>query len=992
MEKDLVYVFDKLTKKSSLLGEIQSNFNMSFVIDGTKDSTTIVVWSYSGVEIEPYSIILHKKTMSWWCVSHDKVERYQNDDGNFVYIHNLELLGAIELLNARDLTDCGFNDNTYTVEDFIKRLFKLSNIEFNEYSVSIVADSNFKAKIVDFIKTYENYTLLSAIREFLDAYNMCPKVSFTYNYNSTTGIYTLIYIVLNIIPKTGDRTRTHQISDFYDVRETKTMDKNSFGTTVVSNAENVISTQAKLYPSIGAVKLSSNEWEITRDNAILRLPTNAFKINWISVSSGYNNTTCVYSMKPNPLGESIFFDAEANEILELYLNPSVDSCVELALNKLKDFVISKAEEYYKDTFIETFNEQFNDLKTEIINKIVKSNSTTIFGGNNVNASTGEVIKGANVPYIAEIDTSDGEFVYRKIGIFDKETRNMLKYPQQGLYWDRGSNLIEGFKGITAIDIFQVKHIVIKDGYSTDYQSNSTTLLHIDIDDVHFTLDLNNLSNKQILFSQSQWKVNYIPMSDMKIKVDNQKDKKDIQLYNQNGKLIDSVALSKLLNSYSKEISSDTITRYMHYYSYSDVPQVGDIVVYNGQDYVINNISMDFTQNETSVDNDFDYFIECEITMAKWVSAKSLMVNPNTNIRDYGIPQKYNVKRKQLYRDYYEFTYNEYSDANQEEPYLNQQQTLFFGHEYLGQKSFICQMKIGYSSQINGQDYWSYQLETTTYILDKMQYVICDFLDNNIIGYSFMNMYSGIDITKLVDRTISINTPISYVDDNGKFESIELLFLTPTKLDENIREYKDFIGYGSDDTPIYNASCFIDNILFSFSESNCDIYIEEPRYNKDPLEVPVFEYVLQIGDSDNVLIGDNILQQYNGYKYFYFYKTGSNLNQNNVDSTNTFFKVQNQNAYRQNNSAVIEYDDVDNPKLKVTLYGHTTYYVDNGNWYNDIAPTTVPTNTDIAVFRRAFNPTTLESIIELMFIIKNVPASAVDNNQAINLMINYYKLK
>ena len=36
---------------------------------------------------------------------------------------------------------------------------------------------------------------------------------------------------------------------------------------------------------------------------------------------------------------------------------------------------------------------------------------------------------------------------------------------------------------------------------------------------------------------------------------------------QNGKLTDSVALSKLVNSYSKEITTTNITRYKHYYSF-----------------------------------------------------------------------------------------------------------------------------------------------------------------------------------------------------------------------------------------------------------------------------------------------------------------------------------------------------------------------------------------------------------------------------------------
>ena len=35
-----------------------------------------------------------------------------------------------------------------------------------------------------------------------------------------------------------------------------------------------------------------------------------------------------------------------------------------------------------------------------------------------------------------------------------------------------------------------------------------------------------------------------------------------------------------------------------------------------------------------------------------------------NGRDYGIPQNFNVKRKQLYRDYYELAYQTFDSANQ----------------------------------------------------------------------------------------------------------------------------------------------------------------------------------------------------------------------------------------------------------------------------------------------------------------------------------------
>ena len=75
------------------------------------------------------------------------------------------------------------------------------------------------------------------------------------------------------------------------------------------------------------------------------------------------------------------------------------------------------------------------------------------------------------------------------------------------------------------------------------------------------------------------------MSDIKMKVDNQHNKLDIQLYNQNGKLVDNVALERLVNSYAKEISSDNITRYKRSYNFSDMPKVGSFV-FKGKDDMI----------------------------------------------------------------------------------------------------------------------------------------------------------------------------------------------------------------------------------------------------------------------------------------------------------------------------------------------------------------------------------------------------------------------
>ena len=58
--QDLIYYYTKDTFKRVLLGEVQTRFNMSFVIDGTKDSCKIQVISFSENEIEPYTIVWHK--------------------------------------------------------------------------------------------------------------------------------------------------------------------------------------------------------------------------------------------------------------------------------------------------------------------------------------------------------------------------------------------------------------------------------------------------------------------------------------------------------------------------------------------------------------------------------------------------------------------------------------------------------------------------------------------------------------------------------------------------------------------------------------------------------------------------------------------------------------------------------------------------------------------------------------------------------------------
>ena len=986
MNKDLMYYFDKTSPyQRHELGEIQSDFNMSFVIDGTKDSAKVLVYSFNENELEPNTILWHEKTDTWWIVERDKVERHLNDNNDFIYFHNLQLLGAIELLNARDLTDCGFNQGKYTNAQFIMRLFKLSNFEFNVVFAN--PSSLFNQQVVSYVKTFENYTLLSALREFLDGYNMCAKLSFQTSYND--GNTYLYYARLLLVNKTGDNSLpSHNISEFDDVRETKTIDRNSFGTTVVSNAENVISSVSKTFPSTGSVRPSGTEYRILAQNGVIRLPSKVYKGNWLRIVF----PKCLVQV----YGQ---YNSVVDLGMDLNIIPLDDNSFEKGINRLKENIRLNTSASFYAGFLSELENKMVQLKRDIKN----AGCVTLYNGIALDPRTGTILNG-NAPYIAQIEYSsktlapDGPIVF-----CDEETKNTLPIKYQGIQWKRGSNEITGFEAFVP-DTGRAGEITINTAKGTDLQQDYPnelypTIFEYKIDDSNYvrigfsTLNGQNsmhFTGGYNLAKPVHFVVNYIPMTDLKVKVDNQQEKRDTHLYNQNGKLTDNIALSKLLNSYSKEISSNKITRYKAYRNYALVPKVGSFVTTTNGDYVVNNVSLDFSQSEHS-NNDFGYFIECEITMSKYCAAKSLNVNPNTNIRDYGIPQNFNVKRKQLYRDYYELGYSSDPNADQES-YLAPSQVFDLDERPNEDSNFVCVIKCNYNEQIGGQTNWYYQLETTVYNMDKMLYVVCDFNDNNIIGYASQNVYSGFDISRVISgSTDDLNTPISYVDGKGEVKDIRIKFCNNEQLtiayDNYLQQQQGGDAY---EGSLYNYSCFIPQAIYeNMGVNDYTFLIEEPNYNKDAIEVPVFEYACQIEDSEDVLIGDNIFPSQKGNViYMYSFVIGTNLNQNNVIADEHISYNANNNTATLENAAQISL--IDESTLRVRLFEERYYYTDDMNFgYSGILSFGRKTQ-DYAIFRHTFDlMTNQETNVELVMIAKGVTSPSL--SQFLDIVINHYRL-
>jgi len=302
-------------------------------------------------------------------------------------------------------------------------------------------------------------------------------------------------------------------------------------------------------------------------------------------------------------------------------------------------------------------------------------------------------------------------------------------------------------------------------------------------------------------------------------------------------------------------------------------------------------------------------------MTKKIACKSTMISANTNIRDYDCPQNNNVVRKQTYRDYIEFSEVVGSQVI-ETPYLDIGSNFVFTTSQKGNvDNHICV----FSVDMNTYGTFYYKLGFVKYNLKKQYIEVCDFLDNNIIGYEANKRHFLLTPqTLLTHKSSMVNTPISYVDDFGECNSLELRFLDKTQL-YNAYYYNTNEDYST--SSIYNHVS-VPQVIWEYinaDNSRYDIAIDEPNYKKDGLEVPFFEYVCQVGDNENIVVGEDLLkgeEVTSGYSFVYGYAITdeAKITQENYE----LFTPSNLSA----SNATISYDS-ETHKITITLSGNST---------------------------------------------------------------------
>lgn len=893
-------------------GKYQSGFNFCLTIDETKDSAKILVLTKSEDILAPSTIVRLEGINAWWCVKKDTRQRHKNESG-YLYEHTIELQGAFEILNSRDLINCGFNVDHYNVGQFLNRLVSLSSFKLPisfDYGTSLGS-----TKVVDFLKTFENYTLASAIKEFLNGYNCIPKMVFNQNaQNQITSATIKIY------SKSGLADTPLNESVFNEVSAVDNIDRESYGTKVISNIQNCVGRHAVRYPKIGATYPIGDNGQITYASASqckIKLPSKIYEIESITFY---------------PLVVVQMYGKDANH--------------EIVSSNQYGFITP-----------DDLSRQFNNFKSSFINIVLNS------GGNqsdisNINELWKDFVEQLHerLPTIknggywdAILEQPHGDYIeIEDLGRDDMKVylnNERYAYNNDGkdnfiLSWKQGGNEIKGFElfeqAQRLVAGYDNVHIIGSGTLRFDFDNyylfiNFSSSMEASLIDNEFSIGGTDFDLPRTLFS-----INYIPMADIKFKTDNDLDKEDTKLYNQNGKLVDSYAVSKLVNSYCKSIRDKELVRFGTYYNFSDIPKVGARV----GDYVINNVSYDVYDNDNG-----GFLYKCQFSLNLYSACKSTMINANTNIRDYDCPQSNNVKRIQNYRDFIELSYESNTYGN---TYLDIDRIINISLDSIGINDNFVFVMSAYDTSFdnegdNHSNYYYYHLDHISFDLSKQKKFVVDFGDNNIVGYGYAHAYKPFSLSNFFDRDKAITIPISYVNQFGEVEGLELLATDETTAENNFGNI--FIS----------ENVAIPSSIYQNFESNYNLKISEESYEKDGLEIPVFEYSCEISGDDNIEVADNFFEYEESYEKFVAIKCS--------------FPVTN-----ENETIVSSYDkydcDIENDsgKLRIkftgtkpsTAIGHWGIYAKKGNKYR------------------------------FLFALNDYPRN-YENNE-INVYINCYKLK
>jgi hypothetical protein len=360
---------------------------------------------------------------------------------------------------------------------------------------------------------------------------------------------------------------------------------------------------------------------------------------------------------------------------------------------------------------------------------------------------------------------------------------------------------------------------------------------------------------------------YYPIADIKVSIDNDNDAQDEKYFNQSGKVIDAVSVSKLITSHTNDSVEGTKIRNARYESLVNILPLGQLVRDSNQIYIVTQRSID-----GHIKNGNEYY-NVIYTLARNRISRSENIVADSSVISYKTPDDNLVFRTQLYKDYIELSLANITPKDT--PYLSMSKALVLSSTLAG-------TNFDYTTLVSNSFGTTpttvrYVKSPTTFDLHKSKLMNVNWQDNNVIGFRF-------------DRTINglIQTPILYTDNVGKATNFELLFMNTQEINQANSDFNsptvtDSLVPFSDLTTV-PTSFYNDDVLTDIRYS---IRIQEPTYDKDPFEIPVFEYMIQGNDDynplGNIVIGNDLFTTLSGnIRYHYVINNSTRFTAENAN--------------------------------------------------------------------------------------------------------------
>jgi hypothetical protein len=870
MPNGTLKLYNKLNNNILISLEILGTFNIEENLNETASNMKVKVITNNAYreEFEVNTIAFHEDTNSWWVIKSDESTYLHTGE----YEHEIQLVEFLEYYSFRHLPNCAFAPNTYTLDQMLIRLFQIAKLTVGFNYPSFLD----KDKVMSFM-SFENFTVANAVKNIARAINAIPKfyvdfpffeiittVAFSQSPPSspTLGMYWFktdtnqLFLNTNgwsLIPNTlyGTslpivkekniyfvNTSTQQLFLSQDLSpiltfvnrngldlpivetlniqfpiayEKNTNSSDQFLTRSVSNITNAKSSSLVVSPLSGGFKMiTPNAQEYNPENSVIFLPSKIDKVEFVrvfpkvvvelfSVISGTVTITPLFTgyytnsnlIKQKAIDNVSVFDLYTLTDLQDMTLPSAEQLSQINYND----ALSTATQVslFKGLFTIKTKFEFDTAKIQAppFDEIIKVQEKTIHW----RPSTNELVMSKNF----------------------REGLAVGAVPEQFRF-----NLVINEKSVagTGTEQIRVRILTQGSGYFGSKVPTDTTLVQ----------------------------VGYYPIADIKVSVDNDNNAQDEKFFNQSGKVIDAVSVSKLITSHTNDSVEGTKIRNARYESpdddYTDILQLGQLVRDNNQIYIVTQRSID-----GQVKNQNEYY-NVIYTLSRNRIARSENIVADSSVISYKTPDDNLVLRSQLYKDYIELSL---SNGNHDVPYLNLRKILNLDNNNAGTKfDFTVLAKNSFGSTTI-----RYVKNPTVFDLYKSKLTNVNWQSNNLLDYR-------------LDTTGStfVQTPILYTDNLGKANNFELLFLDSNNIEDANKEYNSptvidpLVPFG-DLTQV--PTSFYNNDVIGDSEFS--IRITEPNYNKDPFEIPVFEYMIQGNDDynslGNVIVGNDLFTTFTG---------------------------------------------------------------------------------------------------------------------------------